>query len=275
MTQVRTLLDRAEKSKSAGGRLDAELLLAHCLDKPRSWLFAWPEAELDGEVIERYQHLWQRRSDGIPLAYLLGEQEFWSLSLTVNEHTLVPRADTETLVQWALEMKLPEQARVADLGTGSGAIALALASERPAWQLTATDVSTQALEVAVQNAARHELEGLCFLCSDWLTELDTGVWNLLISNPPYIAENDPHLRGDGLRSEPKSALVSGADGLEAIRHIIEQAPRYLGDEGWLLLEHGFEQGSAIRELMREAGFLDVSTRSDLAGQERATGGMRS
>ncbi len=277
MATVRDLISAAsgapfDLDKADLDRLDLELLLCHCLSKPRTWLYSWPEAAVESADAEHFQRLVSQRRQGKPLAYLLGKQEFWSLPLTVNEHTLIPRADTETLVQWALALALPETACVVDLGTGSGAVALALARERPHWQLTATDCSEEALEVARVNASALGLARVSFLCSDWFQQLPGKRWNLMVSNPPYIPESDPHLHGDGVSYEPRAALSSGVDGLDDIRLLAELAPAYLASGGYLLMEHGFDQAAAVRALLSAAGFVGVESRRDLAGLERVSGG---
>jgi release factor glutamine methyltransferase len=207
------------------------------------------------------------------VAHLTGEREFWSLPLQVNEHTLIPRPDTETLVQWALELPLAGARTVADLGTGSGAVALALASERPDWSVLATDFSAQSLQVAASNRARLKLYNVALLRCDWLSALGAARFDLLVSNPPYIAEGDAHLTEGDLRFEPASALRSGPDGLDALRSIIAGAPAVLRPGGWLLLEHGYDQADAVRKLLVEAGFAGVMSRSDLAGHSRVSGGQ--
>jgi release factor glutamine methyltransferase len=271
MPAIRDLLAAASLPGDSG-RLEAEILLCHCLQQTRSYLYTWPENLVDGELCATYESLLSARRDGTPVAYLTGSREFWSLQLQVDERTLIPRPETETLVEWALELPLPEDARVADLGTGSGAIALALASERLGWQLLATDISEAALAVASLNARRLGLANIEFRCSDWERSLAPGSFQLIVSNPPYIASADPHLGQGDLRFEPAEALKSGIDGLDAIRCIIAAAPMYLCSGGWLLLEHGYDQAETVRQLLQSTGFSAVATRSDLAGLERISGG---
>lgn len=273
MASVGELLSAASRGDAALERLDAECLLSHCLAKPRSWLFSRPDSGVAADAQARFRELVQARREGQPLAYLLGRHEFWSLSVAVNRHTLVPRADTEALVHWALELMLPAAAQVLELGTGCGAIALALARERPLWQVTATDISSEALQVAAANAGALGLNRVRWRRSNWFAQLRPRPWNLILSNPPYIAEHDPHLLGDGVRHEPVAALVSGADGLDSIRQLVREAPHYLSPAGWLLLEHGHSQGRTVRELLRGEGFDGVRTRRDLAGRERVSGGF--
>jgi release factor glutamine methyltransferase len=272
MASVRQLLEGAADLPGASARLDAEVLLCHCLGKPRSYLYGWAEAEVEFEQGQQYLQLLRARRCGRPVAHLTGRREFWSLSLAVNEHTLIPRSDTETLVQWALELQLPKHSVIADLGTGSGAIALALATERPEWRVLATELSDQALQVAAANAARLQLRNVTALRCNWLQGFAPAQFDLLISNPPYIASEDAHLGAGDLRFEPTTALCAGVDGLEALRCIVAQAPRALRSAGWLLLEHGYDQADAVQSLLREAGFEAVASRRDLAGQQRASGG---
>ncbi|HHO68944.1 MAG TPA: peptide chain release factor N(5)-glutamine methyltransferase, partial [Gammaproteobacteria bacterium] len=224
-------------------RLDAEVLLALVLGKPRSHLMAWPERELSAAEQAAFDGLVEKRRQGVPVAHLTGEREFWSLPLEVEPHTLIPRPDTELLVELALQ-RIPagRRCRIADLGTGSGAVALAIASERPHSEVLATDRSPASLELARRNARRLGLRNLAFVCGDWCDALRDASLDLLVSNPPYIAEADPHLARGDLRHEPRQALAAGADGLDALRVLAEQASRVLRPGAWVLLEHGWEQG---------------------------------
>ncbi len=259
------------EASAAVDRADAELLLAHAAGRDRAWLFAHATDELDAAQAEAFAGLVARRVAGEPVAYLTGRRGFWTLDLEVGPGTLIPRPETELLVELALAC-LPqgEAARVADLGTGSGAIALAIASERPLAAVVATDFSKAALAVAVRNAQRNGIDNVWFRRGDWLEALGTERFDLIASNPPYIADGDPHLDEGDLRFEPAIALSSGTDGLEAIRRIIAGAPAHLAPGGWLLLEHGWGQGEAIRALLHEAGFADVATERDLEGRDRVS-----
>ncbi|MFT3741304.1 MAG: peptide chain release factor N(5)-glutamine methyltransferase [Gammaproteobacteria bacterium] len=254
--------------------LEASLLLSAVLQVPRATLYAYPERTLTPDQQQQLNQFLERRAYGEPLAYLLQQKEFWSLTLQVTPDTLIPRPETEGLVEIALQrLDASKPQRVADLGTGSGAIALALASERPLWHITATDHSATALVVAQQNAQRLSLSNINFRLGDWCEALEnTFRYDAIVSNPPYIKINDEHLLGE-IRFEPNAALVSGADGLDAIREIIQQAPDYLRPEGWLLLEHGAEQGAAVRTLLQAAGFKDIFTARDLGQKERCSGGI--
>ena len=253
-------------------RLEAEILLGHLLGKSRAWLIAWSDTGLSEQQLSRYHDLVEKRIQGTPIAHLTTEREFWSLPLKITADTLIPRADTELLVETCLELHLAEHSiTVADLGTGSGAIALAIASERPAWSILATDRSRQALDVAIHNAAALQIDNIQLLRGDWFEALPANTRvEVLLSNPPYIPEDDPHLQQGDLRFEPRSALASGADGLDAIRLIISQASAYLKPGGYLLLEHGYDQGSAVRQLMHQSALGEIDTHTDLAGHERVT-----
>lgn len=255
------------------GRVDAEWLLAHAVARPRSWLFAHAGDPVPPDAAERFETLRLRRHGGEPVAYLTGTQGFWTLELEVSPATLVPRPETELLVELALaRIAVDAAARIADLGTGSGAIALAIARERPRAAVIATDASAAALQVARRNAARNRIANIEFREGDWLAPLAGETCDLIASNPPYIAEGDPHLGEGDLRFEPASALSSGADGLDALRAIIRAAPGHLRSGGWLLLEHGWEQGEPVRTLLHEGGFIDIETARDLEDRERTTFG---
>jgi release factor glutamine methyltransferase len=261
-------------------RLDAQLLLLHALGKPfenRAWLLAHDTDELTEEVAQRFRTLSLRRSTGEPLAYIVGSKEFFGLALQVDARVLVPRPDTETLVQWALDLLqtpgMPPVPQILDLGTGSGAIALAIAyslqaAGRPA-RVVAVDASADALSVARKNAQRLGLD-VQFIESRWLDKV-SGHFHLIASNPPYIASADPHLAA--LAHEPLEALAAGADGLDDIRQIAQQAPGHLLPGGWLLLEHGYDQADRVRQLLAQHGFLQLQSRRDLAGIERCSGGQ--
>ncbi len=261
-------------------RLDAQLLLLHALGKPaseRSWLVTHDTEQLAPGVVSFFHAMSLRRAEGEPLAYIVGSKEFFGLSLQVDPRVLVPRPDTETLVEWSLAvLEMSDSTRpvkVLDLGTGSGAIALAIAYSLKAIdrevQVTAIDASADALNVARGNARRLSL-AVDFIQSSWLQEVD-GRFQLIASNPPYIASADPHL--PALMHEPLQALTAGTDGLDDIRHIIQQVPGHLLPSGWLLLEHGYDQAEQVRELLRRQGFLHIQSRRDLAGIERCSGGQ--
>ncbi len=252
-------------------RLDAEALLCHLLQRERSYLRAWPEREINAELSDHFRALMTRRQQGEPLAYLIGWREFWSLKLNVTPATLIPRPDTELLVEQALARIPPAaQWQIADLGTGSGAIALAIASERPNCQLTATDFSAAALVVASGNATQLGIHNIGFCHGSWCEALANNRYQMIVSNPPYIDASDHHLQHDGLPFEPQSALTPGDDGLTALRIIIDQARSHLAPPGWLLLEHGYHQGEMVRELLQQAGYHGAITLRDLGGQERLT-----
>lgn len=268
MATIESLLNTADLPDSPTPRLDAELLLAQALGKSRSYLRTWSEREVEAAQQARFAADLERRRAGEPVAYILGQQGFWSLELEVAPHTLIPRPDTELLVETTLALLPATPAAILDLGTGTGAIALALASERPAWRVTGVDRVAEAVALAERNRARLNLNNAAFTESHWFGALVGQRYRLIVSNPPYIAAADHHLDRGDVRFEPSSALVAGEDGLDDIRLIVEQAPDYLEAGGWLLLEHGFDQAAAVRELLHARGFTVVESRRDLGGHER-------
>ncbi|MFC1797118.1 peptide chain release factor N(5)-glutamine methyltransferase [Pseudomonadota bacterium] len=257
-----------------GTRLEAEVLLSHSLGVNRAWLYANAEQDVAGQVVSNFLQLIQRRLHGEPVAYLTGVREFWSLNFKVTPDVLIPRAETELLVETALK-RIPADARwrIADLGTGSGAVALAIAFERPTCEVFASDISPQALSIAQQNADSLNLGQVHFLQGSWLSPLE-GTFNGIVSNPPYVAKHDPHLKQGDCRFEPGMALSPGTDAMTSIRHIAEAALPYLETGGFLAFEHGCEQGEASRQLLLHLGYTEVETINDLAGLERVTTGEK-
>ncbi|ARD11099.1 MULTISPECIES: peptide chain release factor N(5)-glutamine methyltransferase [Pseudomonas] len=275
MTIIASLLRSAELPDSPTARLDIELLLAAALGKPRSFLHTWPERIVSTEAALAFAGYLQRRRTGEPVAYILGQQGFWKLDLEVAPHTLIPRPETEMLVEAALELAPAfAPAKVLDLGTGTGAIALALANERQQWKVTAVDRVPEAVALAERNRQRLQLDNAHVLNSHWFSALEGRQFDLIISNPPYIADADPHLSAGDVRFEPSSALTAGSDGLDDLRTIIADAPVHLSADGWLLLEHGYDQGPAVRELLIRHGFERIQTRRDLGEHERITFGCK-
>ncbi|GAB3286423.1 peptide chain release factor N(5)-glutamine methyltransferase [Parahaliea aestuarii] len=274
MASVRELLALGADLPTESPTRDAEVLLCHCLQRDRTWLYTWPEKHVEATAEQLYRRLLARRLRGEPVAHLTGNRDFWTLSLKVTADTLIPRPDTETLVSWALELPLPARARALDLGTGSGAIALALATENPGWQVTATDASAPALAVAQVNIERYCPGRVRTLQGDWYAPLAGEHFDLIVSNPPYIEADDEHLGCGDVRFEPRSALVAGATGLDDLQVIIAGAVEHLAPGGFLLLEHGYRQGLTVRSLLLQAGFSEVATRRDLGGNQRVSGGRR-
>ncbi len=261
---------REKLAESPSARFDAEILMAHVLESSRSFLYANPELELPDNRSEAFRKLIKQRVTGQPVAYLTESGEFWSLPLKLNPAVLIPRPETELLVETALG-KIPADAdwRIADLGTGSGAIALAIASERKKCEVHATDISPAAIEVARENASRLGFNHTHYYCGSWNEPLK-GKFHLLVSNPPYIDADDPHLKRGDLRFEPREALTPGLDGLSAIREISQLAQTVLVEGGWLMFEHGWDQGPATRCVMLDAGFTNIETLQDLQGHDRVT-----
>ena len=274
---------------------EAQLLLRHVLNVNRAWLISHENDALQANIHAAFEALLKRRLNGDPIAYILGTREFYGLKLMVTADTLIPRADTETLVETALakipfmvrqahhernisnsvrpepvEGRTHSQHTILDLGTGSGAIALAIAKHRPQAHVTALDASQAALDIAIENAQNLNITNVKFILSDWFSALTNEKFDVIVSNPPYIEADDVHLKQGDLRFEPISALASGADGLDAIRHIIKDAPPHLYPHGWLLLEHGYNQASQVAALLKQAGFSEVSHAKDISGIDRVT-----
>ncbi len=270
---IRELLADLRLSADIEARHEAEILLCHVLGRDRAWLFTHSDVVPDAIQHERFNELITARRRGEPVAYLIGNRGFWTFDLGVTADVLIPRPETELLVELALQrIPLDAEFHVADLGTGSGAVALAIASERPRAHVLATDASAAALAVASTNAKQLEISNIEFAQGDWCAALGSRSFDLIVSNPPYIAAGDQHLDQGDLRFEPASALASGVDGLDAIRQIIETAPMHLKHDSWLIIEHGYEQALAVSALLGEGGFTEVSCWRDLAGLDRVSGG---
>jgi len=263
----------ASAAAAATATLDAGLLLAHTLRTTRVRLMSDGESAVEPAAVRRYRALIERRAGGEPLAYLTGTREFWSLPLRVSRAVLVPRPETELLVERALALRAVTEGRVVDLGTGCGAIALALARERPHWRVTATDLSVDALAVARANALQLEITGIDFRQGSWFAPLAGARFDLIVSNPPYVAADDPALEDPALAHEPRLALTPGADALGCLREIARDAPQHLEPGGWLLLEHGAAQAAEVRHALVLAGCRYVRSHCDLAGHERITEGQ--
>lgn len=279
MTRIARALDQAAATLttvSETARLDAEVLLAHITGRSRSHFRAWPENPLTPEEQLGFFRLVEQRREGVPIAYLTGRREFWSREFVVSPAVLIPRPETELLVELALAL-MPQNrtVRILDMGSGSGVLAITLALELPLAQVLALDLSPDALAIAQENAALHRTENVRFLCSDWFSALPKGeCFDIVVCNPPYIAENDAHLTQGDVRFEPTLALASGPNGLKDIRRIILDAPAHLVNDGWLLLEHGYDQAEAARSLLTQAGFEQVASYPDLQGQWRVAAGRR-
>lgn len=273
---IATLLRMASQElgkSSPTPRLDAEILLAHVLETPSGHLHAWPERRVEDSKMRLFAQLVAARGKGRPIAHLTGRRDFWSLSLKVNAATLIPRPETELLVEETLRI-IPAGAHwyIADLGTGSGAIALSLARERPYCKIVATDISRLALDVARENASNLNITNVEFLEGEWFTPITSRRFGVIVSNPPYIPNDDPHLRAGDVRFEPRLALTGGPDGLAAIRKIVLRAPTHLESGGVMLLEHGYDQAERVRSLLTAAGFTHIHSVNDLAGNSRVTMG---
>lgn len=276
IVNVGQCLERARElaSVAESWRFDVELLLTEILECPRALLLAHPERQLSAVQAQRFERDLERRRNGEPVAYILGHREFWTIDLKVDPRVLIPRPETELLVETALSRLggYQQQVTIADLGTGSGAVALSLARELRRATVWATDISKDALAVASDNAARMNLRNVRFRQGSWCEVFSSERFDLILSNPPYVAAGDAHLQNGDLRFEPPLALASGTDGLDAIRQIVSQAPRLLKPQGWLLLEHGYQQGEAVTALLTAQGLDQVKCWKDLAGLDRVSGG---
>lgn len=263
---------------SESPRLDIEVLLAHILQKDRTFLFTWPETALTREQEDQFTAAFERRLGGEPVAHIIGQREFWSLPLFVNNTTLIPRPDTELLVETILNLfasDMHNQPRqVLDLGTGTGAIVLALAHEKKHWHCLGVDNQPDAVQLAQRNRDHLQLHNVTIRQSDWFTAVDQTDFDVIVSNPPYIAADDPHLQQGDVRFEPLSALVADNQGFRDIENIVQQAKHYLLPNGWLLIEHGYQQGLAVRRLFEQSGYAAIQTLSDLGGNERVTLGKK-
>ncbi len=269
-------VDSQKHLLSQDARVDAEFLLSKVLNKSFTWLKTWPEFELSVEQESNFLSMLQRRFNGEPIAYIIGEKSFWTLDLCTNQSTLIPRADTELLVETALEFlaKLTT-ASILDLGTGTGAVGLAIASERKQDQVYACDFNQEAVKLAQKNALKNNISNITIFESNWFSQVAQNQFDLIVSNPPYIEEKDPHLAQGDLVFEPSSALVSGIDGLDDIKIIIQQSKNYLKQKGCLMLEHGFDQASRVQSIFSQYSYVDVETFKDLAGLDRVTIGFLS
>lgn len=278
MIDIKTALDHATHrltSTSPSARLDAELILTHVLNVSRVFLYAHSEDKLATLQQQHYQDLLQKRMAGVPIAYLIGTREFWSLPLRVSNDTLIPRPETEVLVERVLNQFIDvTQANILDLGTGTGAIALALASERPDWTLLAVDKNEPAVKIARENTFQLGLSNLSVLCSNWFEAIPAQQFNAIVSNPPYLAADDPHLGQGDVRFEPRDALISGRDGLDDLNHIIKHSCNWLLPDGWLFLEHGCAQGPAVTSMLEECGYQKVQCWHDWQGHDRVSGGCK-
>lgn len=272
MISIREALQQARSvlgEYSPTAALDAEVLLMAVLQCERTYLYTWPERSLSQLQQTQFQQALDKRLQGIPVAYITGSREFWGLELSVSEQTLIPRPETELLVELVLEKVNKENASLLDLGTGTGAIALAIASEKPNWQIMGVDSSPQALQVAECNSQRLQL-AVNWQCSHWFNAIPNTTFDVIVSNPPYIDQDDPHLKEGDVRFEPRSALVADQQGLSDLSTIIHESRDYLVPLGHLFLEHGWQQGPAVRQLMQQAEYIRVETHRDLAGHDRIT-----
>ena len=271
---LKSAAQRLQRAGSPSPRIDAEVLMAFAASRSRTWLYTWGDSECPTWEHARFDALVAARAQGQPVAYLTGEREFWGLSLATSPSTLIPRPDTETLVDVVLARAKAPSGRLLDLGTGTGAIALAFASERPMWQVIGVDVRPEAVSLATHNAQTLHIANATFLLSDWFASLgvppDGDAFDIIVSNPPYIAADDPHLSEGDVRFEPRSALVAEGDGMADLMHLIIAAQAFLSPGGWLALEHGYQQAACVRQALMQAGYQNVESVQDIGGHERVT-----
>lgn len=271
LLQAQAQLNNSPELTEIDARYESQLLLQHILHVNRAWLIAHENDELQPAGQAKFTELLERRSNGEPIAYILGKREFYGLDLTVTPATLIPRPDTEILVEAALnKMPADKIIQLLDLGTGTGAIALAIASQRPQAEITATDASQAALDIAISNGQQHHTTNVSFILSDWFSALNQDKFDIIVSNPPYIEQNDAHLLQGDLRFEPMTALASGSDGLDDIRKIVADSLLHLKPLGWLMLEHGYNQAAAVADLLAQQGFVDIATIQDFGSNDRVT-----
>jgi release factor glutamine methyltransferase len=276
--QIQQALQQASRQlsgSSPSATLDAQVLLSHVLQCNSAHLLAWPEKELSEEQEADYLHLLAQRQQGIPVAHITGSREFWSLNFSVNNSTLIPRPETETLVEFILEkFANEEKLKLLDMGTGSGAIAIAIAREKPDWQITASDISEQALALAADNSKEHHTTNVTLVHSDWFDNIAQDNFDIIVSNPPYIASEDPHLTQGDVRFEPGSALSSGEAGMDDIEHLCAHAKDHLLKDGWLIVEHGYNQEQLVADCFEKNGFTAITQKQDLSGHTRMTAGRQ-
>jgi len=265
------LQNLAEISPTA--RLDAQVLLSHILQCNTAHLLAWPEKKLSQEQLTNYRHLIQQRQQGVPVAHLTGSREFWSLNFSVNDSTLIPRPETETLVEFILDkFNDREKIKLLDMGTGTGAIAISIATEKPGWEIFASELSADALKLARDNSNSHQSSNITFIHSDWFNNIKYNDFDIIVSNPPYIANDDPHLSAGDVRFEPQSALSAGAAGMDDIEYLCRHAKNHLKKNAWLIIEHGYNQKQLVADCFAENGFTRIEQTQDLSGHIRMTAG---
>ncbi len=275
LQQARQALSVCDESGGESANIDAQVLLCHVLQCNSAHLMTWPEKDLDKNQAASFLQLVEQRKQGLPVAHLTGQREFWSLNFSVDNSTLIPRPETETLVEFILE-KFGDRKnlKLLDLGTGTGTIAIAIAHEKPAWQIVACDISEQALALAKKNSERHHTSNTTFILSDWFSNIKEHDFDIIVSNPPYIAEGDPHLRSGDVRFEPQSALTAGETGMTDIEHLCTRAKNHLQKNGWLIVEHGYNQAQIVADCFAENAYAQIEQRKDLSGHTRMTAGIQ-